>query len=230
MGKPVTPFFSLNISEFSDITICGHSITQMLSHWKQALNIEEPIYENLVRVFYSNIEFSFTHRVKLYTYVGGIRIAFNESELCSILRISYGGLDLYTATKELSFSEFHFVDGVQNICRRRDFFDDICSLSFRSQFISFQVRILYIILQHMVTPRQGHTDEVTRLDVGLLDSLLCGRHGRHVSLSYTIICHMLSTLRVSNRSLPFGSIITRILKHFRVPIVEPVYLETKKLG
>ena len=52
MGKPVTPSFSLNISEFSDITICGHSIIHMLSHWKEALSIEEPIYENLVRVFY----------------------------------------------------------------------------------------------------------------------------------------------------------------------------------
>ena len=50
MGKPVTPSFSLNISEFSDISVCGHSITQMLSHWKQALSIDEPIYENLVRV------------------------------------------------------------------------------------------------------------------------------------------------------------------------------------
>ena len=41
---------------------------------------------------------------------------------------------------------------------------------------------------------------------------------------------MLSTPRVSNRSLPYGSIITRILKYFRVPIAEPVYLETRKLG
>ena len=88
----------------------------MLSHWKQALSIEEPIYENLVRVFYLNIEFSSTRHVELYTSVRGIRIAFNESELCSILGISYGGLDLYTARKELSFSEFFYVDGVQNIC------------------------------------------------------------------------------------------------------------------
>ena len=79
----------------------------------------------------------------------------------------------------------------------------------------------------MVTHRQGHTDEVTRLDIGLLDSLI---HRRHVSLSYIILCHMLSTPKVSNRSLPYGSIITRILKHFRVPIAEPVYLETRKLG
>ena len=69
MGKPVTPSFSLNILEFSDITICGHSITHMLSHWKQALSIKEPIYENLVHVFYSNIEFSSTRRVELYTSV-----------------------------------------------------------------------------------------------------------------------------------------------------------------
>ena len=227
MGKPLTPSFSLNISEVSDITVCGHSITQMLSHWKQALSIEEPIYENLVRVFYSNIDFSSTSRYELHTFVGGIRIELDEPELCSILGIAYGGLDLYTSRKELSFSNFRHVDGVRNICRRQDLSDDICSLSFRSQLLPFLVRILHIILQHMVTPRQGHTDEVTRLDVGLLDSLI---RRRQVSLSYTILCHMLSTLRVSNRSLPNDSIITRILKFFRVPITEPVYLETRKLG
>ena len=87
------------------------------------------------------MELSSTRCVELYTYVGGIRIAFNESELCSILGISYGGLDLYT--EELAFSEFCHVDGVSNIFRHRDLSDDICSLSFRS----------HIILQHMVTRR-----------------------------------------------------------------------------
>ena len=144
-----------------------------------------------------------------------------------ILGISYGGLDIYTARKELEFNDFCHVDGVWNICRSRDLSDDIFSLSFRSQLLPFQVWILHIILQHMVTPRQGHIDEVTRLDVGLLDSFI---RRRHVSLSYTILCHMLSTPRVTNRSLPYGSIITRILKFFRVPITEHVYLKTWKLG
>ncbi|KAH9680417.1 hypothetical protein KPL71_026545 [Citrus sinensis] len=53
---------------------------------------------------------------------------------------------------------------------------------------------------------------------------------RHVSLSYTILCHMLSTPKVTNRSLPYGSIITRILRFFKAPITEPVYIETRKLG
>ena len=137
MGKPITPSFSLNISEFSDISVCGHSITQMVSHWKQALCIDEPIYENLVRVFYSNIDFSSTGRKELHTSVGGIRIDLDEPVLCSILGIAYGGLDLYTTRKELSFSSFRHVDGVRNICRRRDLSDDICSLSFKSQLLPF---------------------------------------------------------------------------------------------
>ena len=42
--------------------------------------------------------------------------------------------------------------------------------------------------------------------------------------------HMLSTLVVSNKSLPYGSIISKILRHFHVPLTEPVYVETKKMG
>ena len=173
------------------------------------------------------MELSSSRRVEIFTSVGGVRIVFNEVELCSILGIHYGGLDIYTTRKELEFSDFCHVDGVRNICRRRDLSDDLCSLPFRSQLLPFQVRILHIILQHMVTPRQGHTDEVTSLDVGLLDSFI---RRQHVSLSYTIFCHMLSTPKVTNRSLPYGSIITRILRFFKGPITEPVYIETQKLG
>ena len=79
----------------------------------------------------------------------------------------------------------------------------------------------------MVTPRQGHSDEVTRLDIGLLDSLI---RGRHVSLSYIILRHMLSTPAVTNRSLPYGSTITRILRYFHVPLIEPIFFETRKLS
>ena len=174
-----------------DITICGHSISQLLSHWKEALSIEEPIYENLVRVFYSNIELSSTRLVELYTYVEGIRIVFNELELCSVLGISYGGLNIYNTRKELEFSDFGHMDGVRNIYRHRDLSDDICSLSFRSQLLPFQVRILHIILQHMVTLKQDHTDEVTRLDVGLLDSFIPSLV--YPTLSFVICCPLLKS-------------------------------------
>lgn len=40
---------------------------------------------------------------------------------------------------------------------------------------------------------------------------------------------MLNTPGVRNKLLPYGNVIIKILRHFRVPLIEPVYMETKKL-
>lgn len=40
---------------------------------------------------------------------------------------------------------------------------------------------------------------------------------------------MLTTLAVNNRSLPYCSVIIKILRHFKVPLGEPIYAETKRL-
>ena len=83
------------------------------------------------------------------------------------------------------------------------------------------------MLQHIVTPRKGHSDEVTRLDVGLLDSLISGRP---INLGYVIVRHILSTLAVNHHLLSYGSIITKILRHFEVPLLDAGYKETKRIG
>ena len=183
-------------------------------------------------VFDCNMEISVNGKDRVVTHVGGVKIEFDIFEFDifefdRILGISCEGLNLYIARKELHFNQFRHIEGVRNIYRRHDLSDEVCSLSFRSQLLPFQVRILHTILQYMITPRHGHADKVTRLDVGLLDSLI---RGRQVHLSFTIVRHMLSTTAVSNRSLPYGSIISKILQYFHVPLTEPVYVETKKLG
>ncbi|KAH9658325.1 hypothetical protein KPL70_023447 [Citrus sinensis] len=98
--------------------------------------------------------------------VGGVRIEFDVFKLSDVVGISSEGLDPYTSRKELRFSEFHHLEGVRNICRQRDLSDD------------------------------GNSDEVTRLDVGLLDSLI---RRRKVRLAFTIMRHMLSTPTVPNQ-------------------------------
>ncbi|KAH9658168.1 hypothetical protein KPL70_023385 [Citrus sinensis] len=148
------------------------TLPQMLRQWDEALGIEKQVYENLVKVFYCNMEISVNRKDRVVTHVGGVRIEFDIFELDRILGISCEGLNLYTARKELHFDHFSHIEGVRNICRLYDLSDEVCSLSFRSQLLPFQVRILHNILQHMITPRHGHADEVTRLDVGLLDSLI----------------------------------------------------------
>ena len=156
-----------------------------------------------------------------------IPIEFIVEDLNSILGTNHIGLELYTSPKELQFNCFSYVDAVRNIYIHRDLSDDVCSLPFQSQLLPMQIRILHSILQHIVTPRKQHSDEVTRLDVGLLDCLF---RRRPVNLGYIILHHMLSTLAVNNKLLPYGSIISRILRHFQIPIIEPVYKETKRLG
>ena len=51
-----------------------------------------------------------------------------------------------------------------------------------------------------------------------------------MDLAFTIMHHMLSTPAVSDRSLPYGSTISKILRHFHVLLTKPVYVETKKMG
>ena len=111
---------------------------------------------------------------RIVTQVGGIYIKLDVETLNNILGIQNDGHKIYTSRKALFFSSFAHHLGVQNICRRRDLTGDICALPFRSQVLPLQVRILHTILQHIITPQKGHSDEVTRLDVRLLDSLITG--------------------------------------------------------
>ena len=74
MGKAVTTSFYLDIDDFFDITICGRTLPQILRQWDEALGIEERVYENSVRVFYSNMEISVNRKDRIVTHVGGVRI------------------------------------------------------------------------------------------------------------------------------------------------------------
>lgn len=73
-------------------------------------------------------------------------------------------------------------------------------------------------IQITVLPRSGHLDEVSHMDVVLINSIF--RH-RPVNLGYTIIRTMLSIPKLITRSLLYGHFITRILRHFKIPINEP---------
>lgn len=50
-----------------------------------------------------------------------------------------------------------------------------------------------------------------------------------VNIGYIILQRMLSTPGITNKSFSFGRIITRILKHFLVPITAPTFDDTKEL-
>lgn len=56
---------------------------------------------------------------------------------------------------------------------------------------------IYTVLQHVIIPRKRHGNEVSRLDVALLDSIL---ESKKLNVGYIIIQHMLGT---RNKTDPF---------------------------
>ena len=56
MDKMVTPSCYTDIDDFANITICGSTIRDILVQWEASLSIEDKLFDNLVRVFYSNMK------------------------------------------------------------------------------------------------------------------------------------------------------------------------------
>lgn len=122
-------------------------------------------------------------------------LLLNVTDLIMILEIRNDGLHLYTTKKELEFPKYTYVQVVRNICGYSNMFDDVSNIHLRAQHLSLQVWILHSILQHVVSSRMKHTDEVTRLDVALLDYIL---QRRWVNIGYVILRHMISTPVMNN--------------------------------
>ena len=205
---------------FRSLNISNENLLQLLEEvgWINALTINENVYPDLVKIFYSNMDTFAEKENRVITNVGGVLIEFDDTELNSILQTPEDGLKIYSAWKIPTIDNFVHVDVVINICRRIDLSDKVCTIHFHAQCLCLQSRILYRIIQNIILPRSGHLDDVTHMDVFFIDSIL--RH-RPVSFRYTIIRTMLSIPNLISRALPYGNFITQILKYFRVPINEP---------
>lgn len=148
MPQHVIFFYSINMDSFDELSICDKSVKRLLEilSLENSLSIEENVYANLVRIFYSNIENSSSRKMQILAKVGGVPIEFDVKDLNWILGTEDEGLKIYASRKELIFNHFLHVNGVRNTCRHRDLSDDVCSLPFRSQLLPFQIRVLHSIL------------------------------------------------------------------------------------
>ncbi|KAH9697997.1 hypothetical protein KPL71_023833 [Citrus sinensis] len=211
------------------LKISHRNLFQLLGDvgWIDALLIEENVYPDLVKVFYSNMDCSAEKENRVITTVGGVLIEFDDLELNSILGSSDDGLDIFSLTKPPDIDDYVHVDAVRNICRRSDLSVEDCTIHFRTQCLCLQTRFLLRIIQSIVLPRSGHLDEVSHMDVAMIDCIL---RGRPVDLGYSIIRTMLSIPALITSSLPYGHFITRILKFFEVPILEPSCRPSKGIG
>ncbi|KAH9791901.1 hypothetical protein KPL71_003915 [Citrus sinensis] len=210
-----------------NLEICNKSLKDLLiaMGWKNMLVVNDPYYENLVKVFYSNMDTELSNRI--VTNVGRVHIEFDVALLNSILGTPSEGLEMHSARAKIKQPWFSLENVVRKICRRRDLSTAFCNSPLKSQALPLQTRILHYVLHHVITPRAGHADEVSCLDVAILDCIL---EERMLNIGYIILHHMLSTYSLAKRSLPYASIITRILEYFHVPITESISLNSRELG
>ncbi|KAH9688106.1 Integrase catalytic domain-containing protein [Citrus sinensis] len=227
--REVLNTFFVLLDVLHTLQISHRTLFQLLGDvgWIDALLIEENMYPDLVKVFYSNMDCSAEKENRVITTVGGVLIEFDDSDLNNILRSSDDGLDIFSLRKPPDIDDYVHVDAVRNICRRSDLSVEDCTIHFRTQCLCLQTRFLLRIIQSIVLPRSGHLDEVSHMDVAMIDCILIGRP---VELGYSIVRTMLSIPALITRSLPYGHFITRILKFFEVPILEPSCRPSKGIG
>ena len=153
------------------LNISHRNLYQLLEEvgWINVLMIQENVYPDLVKVFYSNMDIFEEKKNRVITMVGGVLIDFDVLELNSILGSSDYGLEIFSPRKSSKLDSFVHVDAVRNICRHNDLSVENCTIHFRTQCLCLQSRILLRFIQSIVLPRSGHLDEVSHMDVSLID-------------------------------------------------------------
>ncbi|KAH9728331.1 Integrase catalytic domain-containing protein [Citrus sinensis] len=147
----------------------GHNRTSDVG-WLNALLIEENVYPDLVKVFYSNMDCSAEKENRVITTVGGVLIEFDDLDLNNILGSSDDGLEIFSPRKPPDIDDYAYIDAVKNICRRVNLSDEDCTIHFRNLCLCLQTRILLRFIQSIVLPRSGHLDERRRRDPPVIAS------------------------------------------------------------
>ncbi|KAH9696893.1 hypothetical protein KPL71_023375 [Citrus sinensis] len=102
-GRKVLDFYYVDIEDFRTLIVCGRSIRDMLQPWESAIDFDDRVYPNLVRVFYSNMKISATRLDWIVTQVGGVHIEINDEDLNGFLEDDRMLNDIYPPDQLLDF-------------------------------------------------------------------------------------------------------------------------------
>lgn len=92
-------------------------------------------------------------------------------------------------------------------------------LNLNAKHLTLKARILHHMVGYNILPKAGHRDDVSSLEVFVVDSMLVGRR---FNLGYMLIRHMADSRDHKTAFLPYGMILTEIFKHFKVPMDDEV--------
>ncbi|KAB1202573.1 hypothetical protein CJ030_MR8G016247 [Morella rubra] len=144
--------------------------------------------------------------------VGGREIILNEVILGDILGIPHVGIRAYEfktwpVCKGFDYGEalvYLLGNGVAEDVPRK----------IHANQLSIRSRLLHLICTHNLIPRGGHREEVTFMDVFVIERLL---KEKKFNLPYIMLKHMEAACE-TKKNLPYGLLFTKIFRYFGVAL------------
>jgi hypothetical protein len=87
----------------------------------------------------------------------------------------------------------------------------------KSQDLMLRPRLLYRVITHNILSKKGYFDEVTFIDLCLIDCMI---RRRTINFPYIIMKNLIMQNDKKQKSLPYGQCLTTIFEHFDVEFTD----------
>jgi hypothetical protein len=83
----------------------------------------------------------------------------------------------------------------------------------KSQYLLLRPKILHHIITYNILPKKRYYDEVTFMDIYLIDYMI---RGYCINLSYIMMNHVIMAHNKKQKSLPYGQCLTTVIEYFDI--------------
>ncbi|KOM51823.1 hypothetical protein LR48_Vigan09g048200, partial [Vigna angularis] len=169
-------------------------------------------YPDLVRVFYSNLKFSETGTMK--TEVNNVQIIIKPSIFASIANLPYVGLPFEGKLFEDWANEYNIDVARQLISLPHN----PPTSRILAGNMTAEARVLHYVICHVLFPRVSNFAQATEEDLLIMWIIMTAKQ---INWTHLIRHRMKKALR-PGAPLPYPTLVTRILEHFKVPLEDEI--------
>ncbi|XP_058741041.1 uncharacterized protein LOC131613384 [Vicia villosa] len=212
---PIVAGKTVNLDSYS---IWGYDLNELAkaTGWTNFLKLSDVFYPRLVRTFFASIEPSKSD-TQLISSVKGQQITLTPELLCEILHVPNNGLHLFNDEWPSSYDldiESYRLSITKHPAER--------FVSANLESLSHIIHDFYI---HTILPRKGSMERVTDKDL-----LVIYHFSKKIPLNIGyLVLNYLKHTGLRARSAPYGMLLTKIFKHFNVPLDDEDSFEINKI-
>jgi hypothetical protein len=176
--------------------------------WSTLYYFKKPTYPQLIRMFFANMRINMESM-----FVGSLQnkhIEFDCDTLTKILSIYNEGPRVFDVNSIPTIKGFTYDEVAVLHAGRYNF---VFKAKIKSQVLLLRPRILHRIIAHNIFPKKGHFDEVTFMNLCLIDYII---RGCQINLSYIMMRNLIMAHDQKQKSLSYGQCLTTIFIHFEI--------------